>query len=465
MFAGTNPSVLIDKTKSARDGLKTAHTETCTNLESIKIEKESKADEDIGFRDDEFNTSPDLSSSDDTRPKIKLKDLSKLVQTIDVDFIDLDSPKDDEPIIVQNDIDEEVHAEKAQNSKLKKEKTEAEAEVAFLSAQPSYQNVVHLTKLLVKSLQPKLSKILSSHDFSSSLPTDLKELPSKFNELTREIKALKKHVHDLEIELPGDLKEIPTKLETFTSTVKSPLKSSSQSEGELIKKDKGKEAISSKDAEEECTRSDFDNDTINLAGSVVKSSKEKKLKKFDFVTKGGDHVHLTEEQIKEQKRIEEFVYREDGTNEVISNFKASDLHLSEWREVIKACPNRKIVGWSTIYEQIQTRMDYLYKTEAELRIDLDKPLGEQDPLDKLNDLARKKRKHADDIHDLLRSTKKFKSSVQYGDHPAGTVLNEAILGMNLFNSFHRQDFVTIEDFEDFPNEMLYTVQEIFFRLH
>ncbi|GKA92474.1 hypothetical protein Tco_0814399 [Tanacetum coccineum] len=75
-------------------------------------------------------------------------------------------------------------------------------------------------------------------------------------------------------------------------------------------------------------------------------------------------IHLTEEQIKEQKRIEESaksevakhevevrkevlvdllgpvvvskkgpitlkVYKEDGTGEVIPNFKASDLHLGE----------------------------------------------------------------------------------------------------------------------------------------
>ncbi|GKE42193.1 hypothetical protein Tco_1469477, partial [Tanacetum coccineum] len=46
-------------------------------------------------------------------------------------------------------------------------------------------------------------------------------------------------------------------------------------------------------------------------------------------------------------------------------------------------------------------MDYMHKTEHELGIDLDKPCGEQDPLDKLNDLARKKRKHADDIYDLF----------------------------------------------------------------
>ncbi|GKE27332.1 hypothetical protein Tco_1442716 [Tanacetum coccineum] len=76
-------------------------------------------------------------------------------------------------------------------------------------------------------------------------------------------------------------------------------------------------------------------------------------------------------------------------------------------------------------------MDYLYKIKVELGIDLDKPLGEHNPLERLNDLARKKRKHTDDIHDLFRSTKKFKSSLQYEDHPAGTVLNELVLGPGL----------------------------------
>ncbi|GJS11926.1 hypothetical protein Tco_0368722 [Tanacetum coccineum] len=43
--------------------------------------------------------------------------------------------------------------------------------------------------------------------------------------------------------------------------------------------------------------------------------------------------------------------------------------------------------------------------------------------------------------------------------------NDLHIGMILFKSYHRQDFVTIEDFRDFSNTMLYTVQEIFFRLH
>ncbi|GJR29420.1 hypothetical protein Tco_1105652 [Tanacetum coccineum] len=38
----------------------------------------------------------------------------------------------------------------------------------------------------------------------SLLPTELKDLPSKFNELTEKVKGLKKQVHELEFELPGD---------------------------------------------------------------------------------------------------------------------------------------------------------------------------------------------------------------------------------------------------------------------
>ncbi|GJY89610.1 hypothetical protein Tco_0504806 [Tanacetum coccineum] len=53
-------------------------------------------------------------------------------------------------------------------------------------------------------------------------------------------------------------------------------------------------------------------------------------------------------------------------------------------------------------------MDYLRTTEAELGIDLDRTLCEHDPLDRLNDLANKKRKHADDIHDFFRANKRLK---------------------------------------------------------
>ncbi|GJT26187.1 retrovirus-related pol polyprotein from transposon TNT 1-94 [Tanacetum coccineum] len=57
-------------------------------------------------------------------------------------------------------------------------------------------------------------------------------------------------------------------------------------------------------------------------------------------------------------------------------------------------------------------MDNLRTTEAELRIDLERPLSDQDPLDRLNDLENKKRKHVDDIHDFFRANKRLKSSLE-----------------------------------------------------
>ncbi|GJZ05554.1 hypothetical protein Tco_0539347 [Tanacetum coccineum] len=80
-------------------------------------------------------------------------------------------------------------------------------------------------------------------------------------------------------------------------------------------------------------------------------------------------------------------------------------------------------------------------------------------------ILQKKRKHVDDIHDYFKANKRLKSSVQYKDHLPGTMLNEPVLGMIMFNSCHRQDFITIKDLKDFSNTMLYTVQEIFFRRH
>ncbi|GKE06385.1 hypothetical protein Tco_1398403 [Tanacetum coccineum] len=69
-------------------------------------------------------------------------------------------------------------------------------------------------------------------------------------------------------------------------------------------------------------------------------------------------------------------------------------------------------------------MDYLHTIEVELGINLDMPLSEQDPLEKLNDLAKKKRKHADDIHDYFKANKRLKPSVQYEDHLAGPGLDD-----------------------------------------
>ncbi|GJT66904.1 hypothetical protein Tco_1018384 [Tanacetum coccineum] len=144
LFAGTDPHVLVDKTQSVIEGLETVPTQPTTGKGASSIARQPS-------------------------------------------FKDLDSPKDD-PIIVVDDSDEDEEAD------------EVHATI----------NVETEDTLVPKSSSP-----------SNSLPTELKDLPSKFNELTEEVKGLKKQVHELEIELPGDLKEIPSKLEDFTKTVTS----------------------------------------------------------------------------------------------------------------------------------------------------------------------------------------------------------------------------------------------------
>nr|GEY90637.1 hypothetical protein [Tanacetum cinerariifolium] len=155
--------------------------------------------------------------------------------------------------------------------KLEKNKAEAEAEAALLKAQPSFPNVEQLNELLVKSLQTEFFKILSSHDFSISLPTELKDLPSKFNELTEEIKGLKTQVESAQAKLKT--------LDALSSLLLNVIKALNK--------------FAKSDEEAHVTR------------SMVKSYKEKKLKKFDFVIEDGRHVHLSEEQINNQKKLDE----------------------------------------------------------------------------------------------------------------------------------------------------------------
>nr|GEV68361.1 hypothetical protein [Tanacetum cinerariifolium] len=190
--------------------------------------------------------------------------------------------------------------------------------------------------------------------------------------------------------------------------------------------------MSSKDAKEECIESDLDKEA-NLTGPKRESSKKKKLKKFDFVTEGGDHVYLTKERIKEQKRIKESIK---------ANLVKQEVEIGK-EELVDLLGIDVVKGF--------------YKAKLQYDKYCDKMLNRK--------LARKNRKHVDDVHDYFMSTEKFKSSVKYKDHLARTVLNEPSMGMILFNSVQRQDFATLEDLKDFNKGMLYILQEIFFRLH
>ncbi|GKD95564.1 hypothetical protein Tco_1379461 [Tanacetum coccineum] len=201
-----------DSTTKADPGKSAPNDSISQQQGASYIEKE------IEYAKEEFNTSPDLSSSDDKKKEIKMEDLSKLVLNMDVDFMDLDSPEDDQTVIVKDEEEEEVHAEKDDAEKEPKE----------------------------------------TEDASASHPLSLRSI--QIQELTNQVLLLQSQ--------NSKSKKKKIKFEA---------------KGELIKKDKGKKAMSSKDAKEEGTKSETNE--ANLNGPMGESSKEKKMKKFDFLLK------------------------------------------------------------------------------------------------------------------------------------------------------------------------------------
>ncbi|GJY12967.1 hypothetical protein Tco_0382276 [Tanacetum coccineum] len=382
ILAGSNPSVLVDKTKSARDGLKTAPTTSGANEES---------------------------RADDISRKVKLEDLLDILKDTRSSYFTPDSPTDD-PIIVSDVSEEEENAKKDKDTEdtlVPLPPSPKSAQIQELMAQPSYPDVNQLTKLL---------------------------LPSKITRLSGEIKELKQHIKDIEMELPGDLIEIPTKLEPFTSTISSlssqvaelknihwkppaaflnlPSQVSSVQEklktlvslpnllykvsdtlnrfSTMMENASGAASMNvplagqatpspaegDKNTKDACTN--LKNELIDLLGKdVVTQYYTKKLlfyKYYDKMLKRKKNPKITNCEVLTKKGpITLKIYRKDGSVEVISNLKFSDLHSAEWRE--------------------------LTQTEQEFKIDLNQPLKEQDPLDELTDLANKKRKRTSDLRD------------------------------------------------------------------
>ncbi|GJX90827.1 hypothetical protein Tco_0344153, partial [Tanacetum coccineum] len=175
---------------------------------------------------------------------------------------------------------------------------------------------------------------------------------------------------------------------------------SSQPKGDHIKEDKGKKALSSKEAEKESTNSNS-NDETHVTGSMVEPFRTKKLKKFDFIIEDGKHIHLTEEEINHQKKLEEDAKAEAAKQE-------EEVRKAELVDLLSP----KVV------KRTGYKLGYSFKQTG--------------PLDKLNDLANKKRKHADDIHYYFKANKMLKSSVHYKDHLPGTMLNELVLVQEIF---------------------------------
>nr|GEV56562.1 hypothetical protein [Tanacetum cinerariifolium] len=233
------------------------------------------------------------------------------------------------------------------------------------------------------------------------------------------------HIQEFEIELPEVFKEILLKLETFSSTVSSHTTQVAELKKHMWELSKEFLAlpcqissiqthIKTPEALPCVTFRIFrfasilnaHNKGVPSAGKSTASPAEGE-KNTNPVTEDAELANLIDlmgidvitnyEVLTKKGPITLKIYREDGSEEVNSNLKVSDLHLAEWREVIQACPDKSEKGWKTIYGLVKTRLDQLTQTEQELMIDLNKHLKEQDPLNELNELATKKKKKVGDF--------------------------------------------------------------------
>ncbi|GJY63708.1 hypothetical protein Tco_0465168 [Tanacetum coccineum] len=210
-------------------------------------------------------------------------------------------------------------------------------EVVSLKARPSYPDINQLIELLVTSLKPGVSKLLASHDFSSCLSTELKDLPSKITYLSGDVKELKKHEKLKTLDsLPSLLNKVTDTLNRFSIVVEN----ASRATGKSVPS-AGLATASPAEREKNTIPATKDAETINLHNElvdllgidVVTQYYNKKLlydKYCDKMLKIRKRSKIINCHVITQKGpITLQLYREDGAIEVISNVKVSDLHLAE----------------------------------------------------------------------------------------------------------------------------------------
>nr|GEU51070.1 hypothetical protein [Tanacetum cinerariifolium] len=310
--AGTDPHVLADQTKSAST--------------AIHGDKEKASS------------------------TIKLEDLTKLVSQIQPSFKDLDSPKDDHVIIVNESDKDDPNAKTKDTSVLR-------------SSSPRFSQVLESTSSKARDQSiPALSGQADMIPTEGEKDTNHATISQLFQRRAeKDAEAEGEHIHLTEEQINHQKK--------LAEEAKA---EAAKQEGEA-RKAKLIDLLGPKIVHKYYKyKLQYD----RYCDLMLNRRAESRITKCDVLTKNGPII------VK--------VYIEDGTSEVIPNFKACDLYL-------------------------------------ELGINLDIPLSMQDPLEKLNDLANKKRKYADDIHDYFKANKRLKSSVQYEDHSPGTVLNEPVL--------------------------------------
>ncbi|GKD56779.1 hypothetical protein Tco_1290166 [Tanacetum coccineum] len=265
-----------------------------------------------------------------------------------------------------------LHQFKSHNQKLEQDKEKDATKIATLKAQSVFPNINQLTDHLVAKLK--------KHKW---------ELPKEFLDLPGQISSVQSNIKTLEA-LPSLLNKVTDTLNRFANILNAHNKSvPSAGKSTALPAEEEKNTIPIiKDVELA--------NLVDLMGiNVVEEYRKKKLlynKYCDKMLKRMKSPKITNCKVLTKKDpIILKIYREDMSEEFISNLKVSDLHLAEWREVIQACPDKSEKGWKTIYGLVKTRLDQLTQTKQELKIDLNKPLKEQNLLNELNELVNKKK--------------------------------------------------------------------------
>ncbi|GJR31268.1 hypothetical protein Tco_1107500 [Tanacetum coccineum] len=214
-----DPHVLANQTKSVSEGLETVLTQPTT-------EKGASSTAIHGDKEEASNT-------------IKLEDLANLVSQIQPSFKDLDSPKDDLVIIVDESDEDKPNAEtedtsvlrsssprssqiqeltnqvlilQSQKHKLKLEKNKAKAKAALLKAQPSFPNVEQLNELLVKSLQTEIMTLAAHCELRAKRNSHKAGRLYTATSLTSQVN-FQKNVFPFQQSFPEVLKSTSTKAE------------------------------------------------------------------------------------------------------------------------------------------------------------------------------------------------------------------------------------------------------------
>ncbi|GJW84028.1 hypothetical protein Tco_0157173 [Tanacetum coccineum] len=177
-------------------------------------------------------------------------------------------------------------------------------------------------------------------------------------------------------------------------------------------------------------KSDFD-DEPHPSRPMVKYSKTKAVTKFSFITKFKEKYQLSEKEIKNQKLLKNklkqmgFVLKDSEAKSCSSKLlvKKQLKNCLEGKLSMKMYKNDDTVKSSITSKE---KIDDFNKMSKYLELDHYLPLSEQDLI-----------------------------SIQFNDHPIGIVLNEPTLGMILFIDPDKQDFIIINDFDDWKDETQY----------